>query len=103
MTEAFDESDLEPGDELVEIDWDAIQSAVDGFAGAGLDFRNSSSLADHLAALIAALLRRMHEQDGLDEGEMAEAAAEMAAFAVDLAVGGEELPEFVPSDELEEN
>lgn len=90
-------------DELVEIEWDALQGAVDAFADAELDFTDNPGLADHLSALMACLLRKIGGDGNLDDQQLAESAAEIAAFAVDLALSGDELPDFAPSDEGDEN
>lgn len=82
--------------EMVELDLDAVQAAIDAFADSGLDFGEGSMLADHLSGLTASLLRKLALERGLEEEQVAEAAAEIAAFAVDIALSEEELPEFRP-------
>ena len=95
-------TDEEEG-ELVEIDWEPLQGAIDAFHDAGLDFDDNRTLLDHWGALLGALLRKIQSEEGLEEEEIAELAAESAAFGVDLAFGGDDLPDFLPSEEQEEN
>lgn len=89
--------------EMVEIDWEPLQGAVDAFRDAGLDLSDNRSLLDHWGALLGALLRKVHAEEGLEEEEVAELAAETAAFGIDLAFGPDELPEFSAGDKTQEN
>ena len=89
--------------ELVEIDWEPLQAAIDAFHEAGVDFTNNQSLLDHWGAMLGSLLRKVNAEESLEEEEVAELAAEAAAFGIDLAFGSDELPDFAPSSEQEEN
>ena len=85
--------------DFVEIDWEPLQAAIDAMADEGLDVDDGEVVRDHLAALLAALLRRIRDEGELAEEEVAEAAAEVAALAVQIALGEEEVPEFAPSED----
>ncbi len=102
MSEEIDDLGDDEG-ELVEIDWEPLQGAIDALHDAELDFTDNRSLLDHWGALLGALLRKVHIEEGLEEEEVAELAAEAAAFGIDLAFGPEELPDFVPTADLDEN
>lgn len=91
------------GDELVEIDWGVLQGAVNGMAEQGLDLDDRDAVLSHWAVVLGTWLRKLHKVDGIAEDDLAEIAAEAAAFAVDVAISGEELPDFAESDELDEN
>ena len=90
-------------DELVEIDWGILQGAIDGMAEEGLDLADRDAVLSHWAVVLGTWLRKLHKDTGMDEGELAEVAAEAAAFAVDVAVSGEDLPPFAESDDEPEN
>ncbi|MEM1181311.1 MAG: hypothetical protein AAGM22_23415 [Acidobacteriota bacterium] len=95
---------LEDGeDELVEIDWGVLQGAIDGMSEQGLDLDDRDAVLSHWAVVLGSWLRKLHTDDGIAEDDLAEIAAEAAAFAVDVAVSDEELPPFVESDGQEEN
>ena len=101
MSDEF-EMDDEDG-EMVEIDWEPLQGAIDAFHEAGLDFSDHQSLLDHLSALMGSLLRKMQADLKMEEDELIELAAQSVAFGTDLAFGSDELPDFLPSEEQEEN
>ena len=101
LREAFDGDGSE--DELVEIDWAPLQAAIDAMAEEGLDLDDGEDLINHWAALLGVLLRKVRGDEQLSEDELAELAAEAAAFAVDLAVSEENLPELTPSGEQRGN
>ncbi len=86
-------------EEFIEVDWEPIQAAIDAMAEAGLDLENHESVRDHLAVLLASLLRRIESMEGSDEEEIAELAAETAALATQIALGDEEVPELLRSSE----
>ncbi|MEM1206502.1 MAG: hypothetical protein AAGN66_24930 [Acidobacteriota bacterium] len=90
---------LEQDDELVEVDWGPIQAALDGMAEEGLDLDDYNHVANHMAVMLGAFLRQVQADGDIEEETLAEMAAELAAFAVDLAVGEDELPPFAPSSE----
>ena len=85
--------------DFVEIDWGPLQSAIDAMADEGLDVDDDDVVRDHLAALLAALLRRMQAEGDLADEELAETAAEVAALAVQIALGEEDVPEFLPTED----
>ena len=85
--------------DFVEIDWFPLQAAIDAMADEGLDIDDNEVVRDHLATLMASLLRRMQTEEGLENEEVAEAAAEVASLAVQIALGEEEVPEFLPSED----
>lgn len=80
--------------EVVEIDWTPIELAIDGLAEGGLDLEDGPVVLNHLSALLASCLRSLQENEGWDDERLGEAAAETAAFAVDLALSEDELPAF---------
>lgn len=82
-------------DELVEIDWGVLQGAIDGMAEQGLDLEDRDAVLSHWAVLLGTWLRKLNTDFNIAEDDLAEIAAEAAAFAVDVAVSGEELPPFV--------
>ncbi|HEX9731712.1 MAG TPA: hypothetical protein VGG06_06945 [Thermoanaerobaculia bacterium] len=102
-----DDRDLEQDEQVehslagdyVEIDWEPLQAAIDAMADEGLDVDDSEVVRDHLAVLLASLLRRMQAEGDLTEDELAEAAAQVAELAVLIALGDEEVPEFAPTQE----
>lgn len=99
-----DERDIgedEPGlaGDFVEIDWEPLQAAIDAMADEGLDVDDDEVMRDHLAVLLASLLRRMQADEELTEDDLAEAAAQVAELAVLIALGDEEVPEFAASEE----
>lgn len=98
-----DEGDGEHEDELVEIDEGVLQGAIDGMVEEGLDLDDRDAVLSHWAVLLGAWLRKLHQETGMDEGQLAEFAAEAAAFAVDVATSGEELLPFAASDDQVEN
>ena len=91
----------EPGlaGDYVEIDWGPLQAAIDAMADEGLDVDDYEVVRDHMAALLAALLRRIGNEESLEGEELAEVAAEVASLAVQIALGEEDVPEFAPSDD----
>ncbi|MEM6794215.1 MAG: hypothetical protein AAF725_09545 [Acidobacteriota bacterium] len=108
MSDSREPADLglapdEVEEELVEIDWGPLQAGLDAMAAEGLDFQDNEGLMNHWAAFLGALLRKVQGDENAPEEELAEMAAEVAAFAVDLAVSEEDLPEFLPSSQQEEN
>ncbi|MEM9553146.1 MAG: hypothetical protein AAGC60_02730 [Acidobacteriota bacterium] len=92
------DQDLPNDDEMIEIDWDQLQAAIDGLEDAGLDLEDTELVLYHLAALQASALRRLREEDDADEMAIAEVAADLAAFAAELAVGDDDLPAFQASE-----
>lgn len=84
--------------EMIEIDWTPIELAIDGLAEGGLELEDGPNVLNHLSALLASCLRFQMEENEWDAEKVAEAAAETAAFAVDLALGEDELPAFEPWD-----
>ncbi|MEM8994193.1 MAG: hypothetical protein AAGF23_05310 [Acidobacteriota bacterium] len=95
---------LEDGDEeLVEIDWGVLQGAIDGMSEQGLDLDDRDAVLSHWAVVLGTWLRKLHVGDGIAEDDLAEIAAEAAAFAVDVAISDEELPPFADSDDQVEN
>lgn len=84
--------------EMIEIDWTPIELAIDGLAEGGLDLEDGPNVLNHLSALLASCLRHQMDENEWDAEKVAEAAAETAAFAVDLALGEDELPAFEPWD-----
>ena len=103
MSDHEDISAMDDDGEMVEIDWEPLQGAIDAFHEGGLDFSDHQSLLDHWAALLGALLRKVQADQNLEEDELVELAAQSVAFGTDLAFGSDELPEFLPSDEQVEN
>lgn len=98
-----DEETRDPeGDEeghVVEIDWGPVEMAIEGLADGGIDLADGEAVLNHVAVLVASCLRRMSEEEGWDEETVAEAAAQTAAFAVDLALSDDEIPDFeLPED-----
>lgn len=91
----------EPGltGDYVEIDWEPLQAAIDAMADEGLDVDDDEVVRDHLAVLLASLLRRMQAEADLTEDDLAEAAAQVAELAVLIALGEEDVPEFAPTEE----
>lgn len=91
----------EPGlaGDYVEIDWEPLQAAIDAMADGGLDVDDDEVMRDHLAALLASLLRRIQGEREVGDEELAESAAEVAALAVQIALGDEDVPPFLPSEE----
>ena len=89
----------EPGlaGDFVEIDWGPLQAAIDAMADEGLDVDDYEVARDHLAALLASLLRRIGNEEDLEAEDLAEVAAEVASLAVQIAVAEEDVPEFAPS------
>lgn len=87
-------------EEFMEIEWDVLEAAVDAMAEAGLDLSDHASSVEHVAVLLASLLRRIRTEDpDTDEEGLSELAAEVAAMAVELALGEEELPPFAASED----
>ena len=86
-------------EELVEVDWMPIQGALDAMDDEGLNLDDNNRVANHLAVMVGAFLRKVQADGDIDEETLAEMAAELAAFAVDLAVGDDELPPFAPTTE----
>ena len=99
--EKADIQDDDPGlaGDYVEIDWEPLQAAIDAMADAGLDVDDDEVMRDHLAALLASLLRRLRDEAELGDDELAESAAEIAALAVQIALGEEDVPPFLPSED----
>jgi len=86
--------------DFMEIDWEVLEAAVGAMADAGLDLSDHESASEHLAVLLASLLRRIRTEDpDTDEEELSELAAEVAAMAVELALGEDELPSFEASED----
>lgn len=98
-----DQESHDDEEEYVEIDWEPLQGAIDAFHEGGLDFSDHQSLLDHWSALLGSLMRKIQAENNLEEDDLVELAAQSVAFGTDLAFGSDELPEFVPSDEQEEN
>lgn len=90
--------DLPEDDEIIEIDWEQLQAAIDGLDDGGLDLDDTELVLYHLAALQASVLRRLRDEDGADPATIAEVAADLAAFATELAIGDDELPAFQASE-----
>lgn len=92
-------------EDFIEIDWEPLQAAIDAMDEFGLDFEDNDAVVHHWGAVLAAILRKIETEQGIDEDELAELAAEVASFAVDLALSDEEIPEFAPSEleDAEEN
>ena len=106
MSKDIEDLDLEnmsDEDELVEIDWEPLQGAIDALHASDLDFTDNRNLLDHWGALLGALLRKVYAEENLEEEEVAELAAETAAFGIDLAFGPEELPDFAPTVPRDQN
>ncbi|MDA8019334.1 MAG: hypothetical protein MPN21_17980 [Thermoanaerobaculia bacterium] len=93
-----DEQDDARVGEMIEIDWTPIELAIDGLSEGGLELEDGPNVLNHLSTLLASCLRRHMEESEWDAEKVAEAAAETAAFAVDLALGEDELPAFEPWD-----
>lgn len=90
-----DEQDTEAREgEMIEIDWTPIELAIDGLAEGGLDLEDAQAVLNHMSAMMASCLRLHMEESQWDAEKVAEAAAEAAAFAVDLALSDDELPAF---------
>jgi hypothetical protein len=83
---------------MIEIDWTPIELAIDGLAEGGLDLEDAPAVLNHLSAILASCLRFHMEESDWDAEKVAEAAAEAAAFAVDLALSDDELPAFEAYD-----
>ena len=98
-----EENDEARDGEMIEIDWTPIELAIDGLAEGGLDLEDGPSVLNHLSALLASCLRHQMDENDWDAEKVAEAAAEAAAFAVDLALGEDELPAFEPWDGEDED
>lgn len=79
-------------EEFIEISWEPLEAALDAMIEAGLDLSDTESALHHVGALLAVLLRKIDEEQEVDEDEIANLAAEVASFAVDLALSDEELP-----------
>lgn len=92
------DGELSLAGDFVEIDWEPLQAAIDAMADEGLDVDDSEVVRDHLAVLLASLLRRMQAEKELTEDDLAEAAAQVAELAVLIALGDEDVPEFAPSE-----
>lgn len=90
------------GEEFIEISWEPLEAALDAMIEAGLDLSDTESALHHVGALLAVLLRKIDEEQEVDEDEIANLAAEVASFAVDLALSEEELP-TIESVDGEEN
>lgn len=90
--------DLNLEGDYVEIDWEPLQAAIDAMADEGLDIDDNEVVRDHLAALLASLLRRVQAENDLEDEQLAEAGAEVAALAVQIALDGEEVPNFAPTE-----
>ncbi|MEL7061758.1 MAG: hypothetical protein AAGN46_17160, partial [Acidobacteriota bacterium] len=82
--------------EPIEIDWAPLQQAINAFDDHDLDFEDNASLLYHVGALLGSLLAKLQREDGLDDAEVAETGAALAAFAVEVATGDEEVPPFEP-------
>lgn len=94
-----EESNNEARDgEMIEIDWTPIELAIDGLAEGALDLDHGPNVLNHLSALLASCLRHQMQENEWDAEKVAEAAAETAAFAVDLALSDDDLPAFEPWD-----
>ncbi len=89
-------------DEFIEISWEPLEAALDAMIESGLDLSDTESALHHVGALLAVLLRKIDEEQEVDEDEIANLAAEVASFAVDLALSEEELP-TIESLDGEEN
>lgn len=103
MSDDMNLEEMEGDGEMVEIDWEPLQGAIDAFHDGGLDFSDHQSLLDHWAALLGALLRKVQAETDLEEDDLVELAAQAVAFGTDLAFSSDELPDFLPSEEQEEN
>lgn len=105
MSEHDDSPDNGADEDFIEIDWEPLQAAIDAMDEYGLDFQDNDAVVHHWGAVLAAILRKIEAEQGIDEDELAELAADVASFAVDLAVSDEEIPEFAPSalEDSEEN
>ncbi len=87
-------------DDFMEIEWDVLEAAIDAMADAGLDLADPESASEHIAILLASLLRRVREEDpDVDEEQLSEMAADVAAIAVEIALGEDEVPPFEASEE----
>jgi hypothetical protein len=103
MTEEHDDDSTED-DDFMEIDWEVLQSAIDAMADAGLDLSDHESAREHLAVLLASLLRRIRvEEPEIEEEQITEMAAEVAGLAVQLAFEDEEVPSFEAREPLEDS
>lgn len=89
-------------EEFIEISWEPLEAALDAMIESGLDLSDTESALHHVGALLAVLLRKIDEEQEVDEDEIANLAAEVASFAVDLALSDEELPS-IESGDGEEN
>lgn len=85
--------------DYVEIDWGPLQAAINAMADEGLDIDDNEVVRDHMAALLASLLRRVQAENDLSDEELAEAAAEVASLAVQIAIEGDEVPTFEPTED----
>lgn len=85
-------------EEFIEISWEPLEAALDAMIESGLDLSDTESALHHVGALLAVLLRKIDEEQEVDEDEIANLAAEVASFAVDLALSDEELPSIESSD-----
>jgi hypothetical protein len=92
------EDDNEESEEFIEISWEPLEAALDAMIESGLDLSDTESALHHVGALLAVLLRKIDEEQEVDEDEIANLAAEVASFAVDLALSDEELPSIESSD-----
>ena len=103
--EDFDASDeLDAVDEFMEIEWDVLEAAIDAMAEAGLDLSDHQTASEHVAVLLASLLRRVRTEDpDADEERLSEMAAEVAAIAVELAAGDDEVPPFEVSEDSDDD
>lgn len=92
------EDDNEEAEEFIEISWEPLEAALDAMIESGLDLSDTESALHHVGALLAVLLRKIDDEQEVDEDEIANLAAEVASFAVDLALSDEELPSIETAD-----
>ncbi len=92
------EDDNDEAEEFIEISWEPLEAALDAMIEAGLDLSDTESALHHVGALLAVLLRKIDEEQEVDEDEIGNLAAEVASFAVDLALSDEELPSIETAD-----
>ncbi len=92
------EDDNDESEEFIEISWEPLEAALDAMIESGLDLSDTESALHHVGALLAVLLRKIDEEQEVDEDEIANLAAEVASFAVDLALSDEELPSIETAD-----
>ena len=91
----------EAEEEMVEIDWEPLQHAINVMSYAGLDLEDGEEMAHHLATLLASFLKQQQQANEMSDEDVGELAAWIAGNAAEIAFTVEDLPPFVVDEEDE--